>query len=450
MSSDRWHTASIWRNVLLAAAAITFPLALALVQTACSGNTTGVDNPGFTEIPIHFRDTEGSPTVVQGEIEIYATEQNPALYPDPVLRLPVQNRSFATLAVEDFGRIQGDSSGKGDSLLRFNLLFRGATQAGVTQTGVFASGFVYDKRRKSFKVENAGQPHLELSPQPLMPFSARMRRETVHGDLGRVYLPGTPFQATLVDSFFVFARMPEGRYVMRLLNADGKIFAVRESVDTRQSQPFTADPEPIGQVDVAYPYPTFAVEAGGGQTVLAGDTVALAAKLSGIDSTDARASTLWRWIKPLPDDSVWLESPTALQTRLRFRNPGTYALELAVSLGARTLRDTVVLTVQAIASNLTTFTSPRSGDTVFVGLETKVTFETGWKGLVRLEYAYEPIESNSWQVIADSIPLSIGGVFYWTPPQAGIQVAKGALRLLVSATDSVLAHSGGQYFAVRP
>jgi hypothetical protein len=444
MMADRKYDTRAWRFVLLGAVAI-LSVGVVLTQTACSGNTTGVDNPGFSEIPISFRDTEGSPTVVQGEIEIYTKDQNPALYPEPVLRVPVQNRSFATLVAEDFGRIQGMASSASDSLLRFNLLFRGSMQ-----TGVFASGFVYDKRRKTFTQENASQPRLEVLPRPLTPFSARMRREAVHGDLGRVYLPGTPFQATLVDSFFVFARMPEGRYVMRLLNAEGKIFAVPESVDTRRVSSFTANPEPVGQVDPAYSYPTFAIEAGGAQTVVAGDTIALTGQLSGLDSTDARASLLWRRIKPLPDDSVWLESPTTLQTRLRFQNPGSYALELAVSLGARTLRDTVVFAVQASGVMLTAFTSPRSGDSLYLGVETKVTFESGWKGLARLEYKYESIDATPWQVIADSIQLSIGGVVYWAPPQVGSEAQKGTLRLLVSATDSVLALSGGLYFLTQP
>ena len=112
-----------------------------------------------------------------------------------------------------------------------------------------AAGLSYDPARKRFALESGASAAVRMLPKPLLRFAGSLRREAVHGVLGRIILPGTPFQATLADSDFVLESLTEGRFPMRLLDGDGYLYAVRESLNTQAGHAFTAEPDPIGRVE---------------------------------------------------------------------------------------------------------------------------------------------------------------------------------------------------------
>lgn len=441
---------TVFARLPLFAAAI-WLISQAISLLGCSGNTTGVDNPGLSELPVRFRDDAGTLAMVHGELEIYGKEQNPALYPEPLLRMQVQNSSIARITAEDFQRIEAEAArlhsaqmskraanlsapaqpifAAGDSLLFFNVIFRGDSQSGA-----LASGLAYDAVHRIFFLEGgSSQGQVNMQPQPMKAYSAQLQRDASVGDLGRVYIPGTPFQSTLVNEAFSFSSLPVGHFSLRLLNAEGFIFAVRESLYTEQSRIFTAAPEPIGKVDSAYPSVSFQMTAGADQGISVSDTATLLGGVSGVNPADARLSLLWRRLKPLPGDSVWMENPTRLNTRIHFQKPGSYVLELVVSLAAQTLRDTVIWTVQADPSTPTPrFLFPLIKDTLVMGSSGyKIVWESPWIGLARLEYSLQGGSANSWELIADSIPTVKGtSTYFWPPPIVGTQFLKTMLRLM--------------------
>lgn len=434
------------------------------LYTGCEGGSTGVENPGLAELPVEFRNEAGDMTLAQGMLEIYDREHNPAVASEPLLRIEVANQTGLRLTHEDFDRIVtalalknaaaaskrsagavSDSIG-GDSLIRFNLVFRGGNGLGAVATGLS-----YDPGRKSFGLNSAGATgRVGLMPKPLIRFAARLRREAVHGNLGRVFLQGTPFQATLVDSDFVLQNLPEGRFGMRMLGGGGYVYAVRETLDTKAGHFFTAAPDPIGRIDSTLAPAAFGVDAGGFLSANRQESIALQGKVFGVDSTDSRLSILWRSLKSLSTDSAQIADPTRLNSQILFPNTGSYALELAATLGATTVRDTVQYKVsQAVIPVPAKFLSPQPGDSIPQAQPYKVSMDASVTGLARLEYSYKNGADGSWVVAVDSVLVVPGSnPAMWTPPLIGKDAVPCLLRYRMIPSDSLLAQISGPFFLI--
>lgn len=432
------------------------------MHIGCTGGTTGVDNPGLTSLPVDFRDQAGGPALVQGSLEIYDRDHNPAVRSEPLLRLEVQNRSGLQLTAADFDRIHAaralkaaaasqahsaDPAGPAgsDSLIRFNLVFRSGSASGAVATGLS-----YDPVRKVFGLDPLGPAAgVRMLPKPLIRFAARIHRDAGAGDPGRIFLPGTPFQATLIDSDFALQNLPEGRFGMRLLDGGGYIYAVRETLDTRSAQSFTADPNPIARVDSAIAPAGFGVIRGGNFSANAQESAALQGRLVGVDSNDSRLSVRWRLLRSLSSDTALIEDPTRLSTRILFPVTGGYLVELSATLGATTVKDTVQYKVSPPAGTLAAkFIMPQPGDSIKQGVEYKVTWDAALSGLVRLEYSIKDATGGSWVVAADSVKVSPGGnPAAWAPPILGT-VVPCFLRLRMIPSDSILAQTTAPFYLV--
>jgi hypothetical protein len=473
-----------WRRIVafLAAAILAGPAAL---HTGCMGGTTGVDNPGVAELPVHFRDAAGDVALVQGTLEIYARDHNPAITSEPLLRIEIANRTDLTLTSRDFDRIDsararkeavanwkrsaGAKIGMGaggaaridagsagaassvsavgatgsagsDSLIRFNLVLRNGSGSGAVATGLR-----YDPANRRFSLDSAGpDPEVRMLPRPLIRFAARIHREAASGDLGRIFLPGTPFQATLVDSDFALQNLPEGRFGMHLLGGDGYIYAVSETLDTRAAgHAFTAAPDPIGRVDAAIAPAGFGVDAGGPLNATMQESVGLQGRLLGADSADSRVSVLWRLLRSLSSDSAHIAEPTRLSTQILFPNGGGYSVELAATLGATTVRDTLQFKVAPIVTPTPAkFLAPQPGDSVQQGLPSKVAWDSPISGRARLEYTYSKDGTEgTWSIAVDSLTVAPGGnTAQWTPSSIGTGLLC-LLRVRMIPSDSVLAQT---------
>jgi hypothetical protein len=457
---------------LLAAA---FLAGAAALHTGCTGGTTGVDNPGVAGLPVHFRDGTGDVALVQGTLEIYERDHNPAITSEPLLRIDVANRSGLTLTPEDFDRIDSararkesaanwkrsaaakihlDAGGASrsaagpagsDSLIRFNLVLRSGSESGAVATGLR-----YDPANRLFSLDSAGKdPEVRMLPRPLIRFAARIHREAASGDPGRIFLPGTPFQATLVDSGFALQNLPEGRFGMRLLGEHGYVYAVRETLDTRAGHSFTAEPDPIGRVDSTLAPAGFGVDAGGPFPANTQESTGLQGRLLGADSADSRISVLWRVLRPQSSDSAAIAEPTRLNTQIVFPDGGDYFVELAATLGATTVRDTVQYKAGPSAAPPTQFSTPQPGDSLRPGVENKVAWTTTLLGKARLEYSYQGGSEGTWSGVVDTVILGPGGnSALWTLPGIVKSVTPCLLRLRLIPTDSLLAQTPAPFFLV--
>jgi hypothetical protein len=309
------------------------------------------------------------------------------------------------------------------------------------------AGLAYDPARKRFIPESGAPAGVRMLPKPLLRFAGSLHREAIHGALGRIILPGTPFQATLADSDFVLEGLTEGRFSMRLLGGDGYMFAVRESLDTRAGNAFTAETDPIGRIDGLIPPAGFGVDAGAPQPVYAGEKAVLQGRLSGADSNDSRISIRWRFLDKAPGDSTRIADPTRLSTFISTQMglPASigYSLELAASFGATTVRDTLNFKVSPLAPGAVKFDAPQPGDTLIQNQTYKVLWAYAAGDLVRLEVSYK---EGSWSLIADSIPnTALQGAAVWTPPQSGVALNNCLLRLKAIPSDSVLGAMSGPF-----
>jgi hypothetical protein len=443
---------------LLIACLLAWP---AVLHTGCEGGSTGVDNPGLAELPVEFRDDAGDLVLARGALEIYAQDHNPALDSAPLLRLDVTADPGIKLTAGDFDRILAARAPKRpaafkrsadeiqaatDAPIRFNLVFRG-----VSGSGAVAVGFAYDPGLRRFFPEAGGAKSVRLLPKPLLRFAASLHREAVHGALGRIILPGLPFQATLVDSGFVLDGLPEGRFTAQLQNGDGYLYAVRESLDTRAGRAFTAEPTPLGRIESINPPAGFGVEAGAPLSTYAGREIGIQGLLSGADSNDTRVSILWRFLDKAPGDSAAIADATRLRTSIRFPASPGYKLELAATFGIVTVRDTLSITVlPPLSSNQAKFLSPQPGDTLVQGEPYIVGWAYAGSSLVRLEvsYKYKDSADGTWSLVADSIVNDSVVVSYaWTPPPSSSSYI-GSLRLKAIPSDSVLAVTSGSFTLV--
>ena len=445
---------------MLAASLLAWPA----LHLGCNGGSTGVENPGVAELPVEFRDAGGNPVLVRGGLEIYLQDHNPALDTAPMFRRQVSDGAALRLTAVDFDptlaglarkrdaatkRSAAAAPPASDSLIRFNLVFRDASGSGA-----LAAGLAYDPVRRKFfpedgaMMEGGAQAAVRMQPKPLLRFAGSLRREAAHGVLGRIVLPGTPFQATLADSDFVLEGLTEGRFPMRLLDGDGYLYAVRESLDTHAGHAFTAAPEPIGRVDGINPPAGFGVEAGMPMSIYAGQDAQVQGQLLGADTNDSRVSILWRFLDKASGDTVRFSDPTRLRTVIRYPAIPAYSLELAATFGAFTVRDTLFIKVlPPLEPGMMKFIDPQPGDTLVQNQPYKVKWGYVAADLARLEVSYKG--GDNWTMIADSLVNFSGeGGFEWTPPSLGGTSSDCLLRLKAIPSDSVLGVMPGPFVLV--
>jgi hypothetical protein len=311
-----------------------------------------VDNPSLI---LGFTDANGAPVTLTGTASLFAADQNPALDPSPLATLKIENSDSLLLLGSDVTRsrslAKAAASGvrSADTAVVFNLLLRGDSGAGF-----FVAGLVYNPKAKAFFGRRGDSLRsLAVRPRPLIRYQATLMRPDGATDtgkaFGRVYIPGSPFRAVLVDSLFVFPELPQGIFPLRMLAEDGRVFAVRESLNTQSAMNFTATPTPLDRIPPDPATPAFMLNAGPDREAFLGGSNFLQAKIMGVEDTDARLSVLWKQIHERGDTSAHralLVSPTTLYTEVKFPAEGVYRFAVAATVGLRTLRDTVLISVR--------------------------------------------------------------------------------------------------------
>lgn len=220
---------------LLALAALALPLA-ACFDDRVAGGTDEVENPAFT---VSLYDGSGR---VAGEARIFARFQNPVKHAAPLLTLPAAGQGAVVtpkslLAAMDSAAAAGvpwphrdtvrfnvlGSHGTGEGFAADFLLIRTASDTGFTRVGDEPSG-------------HRGKYVLAYT----MPLQAAVT--AYRGSVGTrgkelglatVFVPGSPYQAPVAaDGRFTVARMASGRYDVKALDKDGKVWSAQDSLST--------------------------------------------------------------------------------------------------------------------------------------------------------------------------------------------------------------------------
>jgi hypothetical protein len=443
-------------------------------RVADGGSSSGVDNPSLT---VGFVNDSGAALLLSGDLEVYAADQNPALDPKPLLTLKIQNSGYTKLTGSDFTRLQISSksgsvpplsklsasssagatsatkrTGADSAATLFNLVLK--TQ---DRTGSLVIGFKYDSVAKVFSLIDNGKSlsRFDLRPKPLVRYSAHIMREPVHGQTGRVFVPGTPFLATVVDSVFVLEDLPEGKFPLRLLSGNGNIYPMPIPLDSKDSTLiFRPGTTPLDSIDTTSQdsIPKFGVVAGSPVAAFVESAGYLDAKLDGVSPTDPRISFLWRLIKYTDDSGrvntalpkVNILSPTSLHSEVRFEVPGVYEFELTATIGVHAQSDTLVMPVGRLTSTATPrITKPVMGETIAVYKPYNVQWEMPAKAVtIKVSCDIGLI----WNTLVQGYPGKDGLPEYaWTPAPDFAANTKCQMQILNDADTTMQAKTGPFY-----
>lgn len=443
----------------------------------CEGGSTGVENPGLSQMQVEFVNGNGQPLAVKGRLEVYARTHNPALDSQPLLQVQIENASDIELLAEDFARIGTASSREvgamskrtvatrssqtmrladlveSDGRLHFNLLFRSDAKTGVSRIG-----FTYDPVAKSFGREGGVKnTDVTLSPEPLVRFASVLHADQVGENEGRIVLPGTPFQVALLDSQFVLENVTPGQFSAQFIRGDGKIFAVNEKLDTKgASATFTAHPEPIGQMTTDIAPKGFQVTVNPTQSATVNQPYALEGQLVNARVDDPRLAVRWRVLLDQSTGAAVIEGPNQLMTHIVFPEVGNYRVEISATLGLTTQRDTIDVKVNAplLTTESGKILSPLSEENIPQGTLYKVTWESKVDGLMRLEWIEKDgvaAVTTDWHLLADSLSVVVGetGAAMWTTPMLEAASVPCLIRLRRIASDSVIAQSPSVFYLTK-
>ncbi|MEO7423794.1 MAG: hypothetical protein ABI036_01330 [Fibrobacteria bacterium] len=486
------------RKGIIRAVALLTGFAAALALSACgdtqvAGTSSGVDNPSLT---VSFSDLSGTAMRVTGDLDVYSTNQNPAVDPEPLVTLKLKNSAFTNLTGDDFARLRQSVAKRGakalpkhaagggsavsgaDSIaIDFNLVFKSQDR-----TGNLVIGLKYDSSARKFSGQgNSALTRLDLQPKALVRYAAKIAVDSLGDEhAGRVFVPGSPFLATLVEGSFIIEDMPEGLFPMRLIAPDGKVYAFGDSLDTKDStRLYHALGTPVGVIDTTGgkdSLPDFTVAAGADQQAVLELTSFLEARVAGVAHTDPRLTCLWRQIQetgeaesgaPLPPPSedtggspppnthdgrkAEIKSPTALRSEVRFPAEGVYSFEIACTYGLRVRLDTIVFSVRKLPPPAKPrIIQPRPGDSLVAEHAYNVQWEMpdAGKGLVKVQVSLN--NGETWTELAEHYPGKDGlPIFPWTPART-LGISAHCLIQVTSDADSTLhARMDGAFYLIQ-
>ncbi|MEO6098312.1 MAG: hypothetical protein ABIW76_22620 [Fibrobacteria bacterium] len=462
-------------------------------RVADGGSSSGVDNPSLT---VGFVDAFGTPLPISGDLDVYTADQNPAVDPKPLLTIKIKNSDFTKLTGSDFTRLQIlSSSASPSSLSKLSASSSAGAEgaAGATgargaakkagadsavtlfnlvlktldRTGSLVLGFKYDTAAKVFSRVDSGKSlsRFHLQPRPLIRYAAQVAREPVHGKTGRIFVPGTPFLATLVDSVFVFEDLPEGKFPLHLLSGNGNVYPMPIALDSKDSTLiYRPGITPLGPVDTTHQdsIPKFEVFAGESHEAFLEVASFLEGKVGGAGGSDPRLSVLWRLIKeaadsgradPIPRDTIPHDtipgkpnpgprradilSPTQLRSEVRFTEEGVYAFELAATIGVRAKTDTVMVSVRRLPPpTMPRIIKPGPGDTLVGGHSYSIQWEMPGKGPVTIQVSLDG--GIKWVDLAQGYMDKEGlPIYTWTPPKE-FGTSASCLVQIINEADSSL------------
>jgi hypothetical protein len=270
-------------------------------------------------------------------------------------------------------------------------------------------------------------------------YAARLQRAAVHGDLGRVYIPGSPYLSAFADSGFVLENLPEGVFDLRLLAGDGNIYAVNESLDTRVAMAFTAATVPLGHIDssdtMARAVP-FTVQAAGPPEAFVNTPVLIDARIVASEPLDNRASFRWRQIDSAAAPGIArIKNPAAKGAEVTFPEEGVYTLEVSATIGLTTARDTVLQRVRIPPLPKPRIVSPKPGDSLVAGTSYQLAWEMPAAGIATVELSRNGA-AGAWEPIAHELPTLQGmSSISWIPADSLAPSPNCLLRVRLKVGD---------------
>ena len=378
-----------------------------------AGGSSGVDNP---EIAVGFTGAGGTPRSVTGSLGLYNASQNPAVNPLPLAEIQLLNVTSAVLRAETSGVVTlrpfaKAGAGAVNTITEYNLLLRTGGDSGFLQMRL-----VYDDTAQKFIVEDrydTVQKTLPFSVSRFVRYTGWLHRDSVGPGPDRVFIPGTPFQAVVVDSAFTFPALPEGVYTIKVFTAAGWEYAVRGSLDTKVPGIFTLDSaQSPSRPDGINPDTTLTAFSGEDHGAFLETDNFLSGDVSGVETGGLRQAILWRQISG-PAKAI-IEDPTALRTPVIYTAAGAYQFVLSVSFGLASAYDTVLVGLRSVNAGVAAFIEPTVEDTLRRGQ----VFNVIWQGraVENLKLDLSLDSGATWSTVNSTLASNLGlGIYSWTP-----------------------------------
>lgn len=214
-------------------------LLAACFENRVSGGTDDVDNPALTA---SLRAPGGQG--LAGTVQVYARYQNPTRDSLPVLTLPAGEKGGAVLPAKTLILAMEAASLAGipwqarDSVV-FNLVgMAGAEEAFRAEYLLLIGTDGRLSYRRLLPPEGGPYPNGSLSTSLPMAPAVQAYRGSVGADgvalgLATIFVPGSPYKADVTaDGSFAIARIAAGRYDVRALDGDGKVYQPADSLAT--------------------------------------------------------------------------------------------------------------------------------------------------------------------------------------------------------------------------
>ncbi len=362
-----------------------------------AGGSSEVDNP----LQITFVDGEGVAARVSGSLAVYASDQNPALNPSAIVSKRVEDGTGIILSAHDIvGHVP------------FNVLL-----VADDSTGGLLLRLSYDPAAGRYARDGIpGEPAASITVSRLVRYEAELDLPNDSG-INRIFVPGSPFQAVMVDSTFVFEAIPEGEFPAHVLTSEGIELPLPEPITPGQPRRHQVDPDapPVPRPHPPAPPVPPVVQAGPDRTVWIGSPTFLAGTVSGASLQDPRLALLWRQVPPIPQGTrAHIENPTSLGTRVQFPRPGLYRFALSAAMGPHRSSDTVTIGVHG-AIELPAFIVPTESDTLRAGQPTEIAWEAGTQETLVLEFTRNG--GATWTIFDAGYPSRPGiNKRMWMPP----------------------------------
>ncbi|MEO7426486.1 MAG: FN3 associated domain-containing protein [Fibrobacteria bacterium] len=247
-----------------------------LALLGCVGGTsTGADNP---ELVLQVRQ-DGKPIAFTGYVQFFAENSNPEFFALPPedgagTDITIQYDDCATfkrkgensisISARCVERLMNEhpylplpkssaAAARGAQVPDFNIVLTGMDSTTGLLTGIHvdtASGYFRDRE---------GNPDtLTVSISRGQTYAGAVDTATDAGPALGLFVPGTAFFAAVHGDSFTFADIPEGRFPLRWVSTDGRVYAMPDSLGMEWTQPLQPG-ERIDSIRIPPSVPTLAL-----------------------------------------------------------------------------------------------------------------------------------------------------------------------------------------------
>ena len=206
------------------------------------GGTDEVENPAVTELTANLRDGQGRPA--SGNVTVYARFQNPLRDSLPLLSRPAgaQGAGFRAedlLAAMDSASRAGVPWTNRDSVA-FNLVGASGAEEGFGGDYLLVKGpsgpYLFKRLNPPEEGWNAADGSL-TTQLPLAAavagYAGSVGARGLELGLASMFIPGSPYKAPIrPDGSFTLARIAPGRYDVKAVDGDGKVYSSPDSLAT--------------------------------------------------------------------------------------------------------------------------------------------------------------------------------------------------------------------------